>query len=122
MNQIDIMPTVLGYLHYDKPYIAFGRDVFKEDKTPYAINYFNNSYNYFWKDYLLLFNNSKPVALYNYKNDFTQQHNLLNTLPDTTRIMTNDLKAFIQQYNNRIVDDNLTTEGSQLKKIAALNK
>ncbi len=122
MNQIDIMPTVLGYLHYDKPYIAFGRDVFKEDEASCAINYFNNSYNYFWKDYLLLFNNNKPAALYNYKNDFTQQHNLLSTLPDTVAIMTKNLEAFIQQYNNRIVEDDLTTEGSQLKKVATLNK
>ncbi len=120
INQIDIMPTVLGYLHYNKPYIAFGRDVFKEDKTPYAINYLNNNYNYFRNDYLLLYNNDKAAALYNYKQDFTQQHNLLNTLPDTAKAITAHLKAFIQQYNNRIVDNNLTTEGSQLKKIAKL--
>lgn len=120
INQIDIMPTVLGYLHYNKPYIAFGRDVFKEDKTPYAINYLNNNYNYFRNDYLLLYNNDKAAALYNYKQDFTQQHNLLNTLPDTAKAITAHLKALIQQYNNRIVDNNLTTEGSQLKKIAKL--
>ncbi|MEP6683738.1 MAG: sulfatase-like hydrolase/transferase [Parafilimonas sp.] len=117
INQMDIMPTVLGYLHYNKPYIAFGRDVFKEDKTPYAVNYFNNTYNYFYNDYLLQYNNNKPVALYNYKQDFTQQHNLLNALPDTTKNLTNQLQAFIQQYNNRIVENNLTTEGSQLKKV-----
>ena len=120
INQIDIMPTVLGYLHYNKPYIAFGRDVFKEDKTPYAINYLSNNYNYFWNDYLLLYNNDKATALYNYKQDFTQQHNLLNTLPDTVKAITGHLQAFIQQYNNRIVDNNLTTEGSQLKKTANL--
>ena len=120
INQIDIMPTVLGYLHYDKPYIAFGRDVFAEDKTPYAINYLNNTYNYFWNDYLLLYNNNKAIGLYNYKTDFTQQHDLLSTLPDTVKVITNHLQAFIQQYNNRIVDNNLTTEGSQLQKTAKL--
>jgi len=120
INQIDIMPTVLGYLHYDKPYIAFGRDVFKADTTQYAINYLNNTYNYFWHDYLLLYNNDKPIALYNYKQDFTQQNNLLNQLPDTIKAMTGRLQAFIQQYNNRIVDNNLTTEGSQLQRVARL--
>ena len=34
ISQIDIMPTVLGFLHYKKPYVAFGRDVFKEDYYP----------------------------------------------------------------------------------------
>ncbi len=115
IDQIDIMPTVLGYLHYDKPYIAFGRDVFKEDSTPYAFNYLNNTYNLFYGDYLLMFQNDKPVALYNFKRDFTQQHNLLSQLPDITLLLTTKIKAFIQQYNNRMVDNNLTTEGSQLK-------
>jgi hypothetical protein len=120
ISQMDIMPTVLGYLHYDKPYISFGRDVFKEDETPFAINYGNNTYNYFWSDYLLLYNNDKALGLYNYKQDFTQQHNLLNILPDTAKAITTRLQAFIQQYNNRIVDNNLTTEGSQLQKAEKL--
>jgi len=120
INQMDIMPTVLGYLHYDKPYIAFGRNVFAEDKIPYAINHLNNTYNYFYNDYLLQYSNDKAIALYDYQQDFTQQHNLLNILPDTTKVITNQLQAFIQQYNNRIVDNDLTTEGSQLQKIAKL--
>lgn len=115
IDQIDILPTVLGYLHYDKPYVAFGRDVFKEDTTPYAFNYLNNTYNLFYGDYLLMYQNDQPVALYNFKTDFTQQHNLLIQLPDTTRVLTTKIKAFIQQYNNRIVDNNLTREGSQLQ-------
>ena len=115
VDQIDILPTVLGYLHYDKPYVAFGRNVFKEDTTPYAFNYLNNTYNLFYGDYLLMYQNDQPVALYNFKNDFTQQHNLLTQLPDTTLALTTKIKAFIQQYNNRIVDNNLTREGSQLQ-------
>lgn len=115
IDQIDILPTVLGYLHYDKPYVAFGRDVFKENTTPYAFNYLNNTYNLFYGDYLLMYQNDKPVALYNYKTDFTQQHNLLTQMQDTTRLLTTKIKAFIQQYNNRIVDNNLTAEGSQLQ-------
>lgn len=120
ISQVDIMPTVLGYLHYNKPYIAFGRDVFKEDKTPYAINYSNNAYNYFWNNYLLEYNNDKAAALYEYKNDFTQQYNLLNALPDTANVITSHFQAFIQQYNNRIINNNLTIEGSQLQKAAKI--
>ena len=119
INQIDIMPTILGYLHYDKPYIAFGRDVLKEDTTPYSFNYLNGIYNLFYGNYLLLYQNEKPVGLYNYKTDFTQQHNLLSQLPDTTLALTTKIRAFIQQYNNRIADNNLTTEGSQILLHAA---
>jgi phosphoglycerol transferase MdoB-like AlkP superfamily enzyme len=120
ISQIDIIPTVLGYLHYDKPYIAFGRDVFKDDTTPYAFNYVNGTYNLYQGDYLLMYNNDKAVGLYNYKQDFTQQHNLLNTMPDTAKALTTRIQAMIQQYDNRMVDNNLTTEGSLLMKLATL--
>ena len=38
-QQIDIMPTVLGLLDYNKPYFAFGKDHFSEQKDNFAINY-----------------------------------------------------------------------------------
>lgn len=39
-QQIDIMPTLLGMLHYNKPYVAFGNDFFNEQgQGDYAINY-----------------------------------------------------------------------------------
>lgn len=39
-QQIDLMPTVLGMLGYNKPYFAFGQDFFARDRKPgYAINY-----------------------------------------------------------------------------------
>jgi phosphoglycerol transferase MdoB-like AlkP superfamily enzyme len=116
VQQIDIMPSVLGYLHYDKPYVAFGRDVFNDAVQPFAFNYLNNTYQIFRGDYLLQFDGSKPVALYQFKNDKALKNNLVAQLPDTTLRLETSLKAFIQQYNNRMVDNNLTIEGSQLKK------
>jgi len=111
VQQIDIMPSILGYLHYEKPYVAFGRDVFNDPTRPFAFNYLNNVYQIFRGDYLLQFDGSKAVALYQFKNDKTLKNNLVNQLPDTTISMTASLKAFIQQYNNRMVDNNLTVDG-----------
>ncbi len=34
-QQADIMPTVLGLLGYDKPYFAYGRDIFNEKDRPH---------------------------------------------------------------------------------------
>jgi hypothetical protein len=42
--------------------------------------------------------------------------NLVAQLPDTVVKMETHLKGLIQQYNNRMVDDDLTREGSQIKK------
>jgi phosphoglycerol transferase MdoB-like AlkP superfamily enzyme len=115
VQQIDIMPTVLGYLHYDEPYIAFGRDAFRSDKRPFAFNYLNQLYQYFQGDYLLQFDGSRSVALYDFKNDKLLQKNLREQLPDTVRVMEQSLKGLIQHYNNRMVDDNLTVEGSPIR-------
>jgi phosphoglycerol transferase MdoB-like AlkP superfamily enzyme len=118
IQQIDIMPTILGYLNYDKPYIAFGRDVFKQDEEPFAFNFLDQMYQSFRGNYLLQFDGKKSVGLYDFRNDKLMKQNLLNQLPDTVQHMEIHLKGLIQQYNNRMVDDNLTREGSQIKKAA----
>ncbi|MBI1768019.1 MAG: sulfatase-like hydrolase/transferase [Bacteroidetes bacterium] len=117
IQQIDIMPTVLGYLHYNKPYVAFGRDIFNDKTRPFAFNYLNNTYQIFRGDYLLQFDGKKAIGLYQFRQDKSLKDNLMNSLPDTTQSMNRSLKAFIQQYNNRMVENNLTSEGSQLKRI-----
>ncbi len=115
VQQIDIMPTILGYLNYDKPYIAYGRDAFKNDEEPFAFNFLDQVYQSFRGNYLLQFDGSKSVGLYDFHNDRLMKKNLVNELPDTVRHMELHLKGLIQQYNNRMVDDDLTREGSQLK-------
>ncbi|MBS1682792.1 MAG: LTA synthase family protein [Bacteroidetes bacterium] len=117
VQQIDIMPSVLGYLNYKKPYIAFGRDIFHNGTKPFAFNYLDNTYQLFQGDYLYQSDGSKPIGLYHFKKDKYLKNNLMNQLADTVRDRDIHLKAFIQQYNNRMVDNNLTMEGSQLKKI-----
>ncbi|NOT76689.1 MAG: sulfatase-like hydrolase/transferase [Cyclobacteriaceae bacterium] len=113
IQQVDIMPTVLGMLHYDKSYIAFGRDIFHDKTKPFAFNYLDNTYQAFRGNYLLQFDGTKTMSLYDFRNDKFLKENLLSKLPDTVRVMEGQLKAFIQQYNNRMVDDNLTIEGPQ---------
>jgi phosphoglycerol transferase MdoB-like AlkP superfamily enzyme len=118
IQQIDIMPTVLGYLNYDKPYIAYGRDIFQDETEPFAFNYLDNTYQVFMNDYLLLFDGATSTALYDFKKDLALQNNLIQQFPDQVIKMETKLKAFIQQYNNRMVDDDLTIEGPQLKVAA----
>ncbi len=107
VQQIDIMPTLLGLLNYDKPFFAFGRDIHREDIRPFAINH-SNSFQFFTGHYLLQFNGQKSTSLYNFKNDLYLKNNLLMVEKDSVKIFEERLKAFIQQYNNRIVDNALT--------------
>ncbi|MFM7486329.1 MAG: LTA synthase family protein, partial [Cytophagales bacterium] len=106
-QQTDIMPTVLSMLHFDRPYVSFGRSVFSQEE-PFAFNYLNNTYQAFMGDYLLQFDGQKSIGLYNFKQDVAITQNLLPSQVALAQKMEKKLKAFIQQYNNRMVDDQLT--------------
>ncbi len=112
IQQVDIMPTILSSMKYDKPYVSFGRNVF-DNRQPFAFNYIDNLYQLFRGDYVLRFDGQKSVELYDFRKDLLLSNNLVSQLPDTVASMETVLKAYIQQYNNRMVDDNLTTEGPQ---------
>jgi phosphoglycerol transferase MdoB-like AlkP superfamily enzyme len=108
IQQIDIMPSVLGYLHYDKPYFAFGRDIMREKSVPFAFNYHNNGYQLFQDEYFFRFDGTKPISLYDFRMDRLLQRNLLTERADVSAKMERKIKAIIQQYNNRMIENKLT--------------
>ncbi len=107
VQQIDIMPTVLNYLNYDKPYFSYGFDAFDQQNNNFALNNNEGSYRLYWKDYVLFSDGQKSSGLYAFKKDRLLQHNLLGKLPAQLE-MEKRLKAFIQQYNNRMINNQLT--------------
>ncbi len=110
-QQIDIMPTVLSYLGYDSPYLAFGKDLLSEDdlQVPggYAVNYYNGVYQYFEGDLMLQFDGAKSVGVYNFKEDKLLKSNLLDITSEQQLQMELRLKAIIQQYMGRMERDEL---------------
>ncbi len=107
VQQVDIMPTVLRYLNYNKPFLAFGHDVLNSTEPSYAWNYENGVFQYYQNDYLLQYNGQRAIALYNFKSDALLTHNLLHEQATVVTSMEKRLQAIIQQYNNRMVDNNL---------------
>ena len=114
VEQIDIMPTVLGYLHYDKPYIAFGRDMMGSNtEDGFALHWLpeSSSYEYVWGDYVLQFDGKEVTAAYQFRTDSTFSHNVLPMMPTETRNrMERHMKSVIQQYMQRMTTDNLTVK------------
>ncbi|HYG17307.1 MAG TPA: sulfatase-like hydrolase/transferase [Ohtaekwangia sp.] len=112
IQQADIMPTVLGYLGYEKDFLAFGRDVLNNEKTPCAWNYKDDVFQFYEGDYLLQFDGKRSVALYNFKTDLMLKHNLVKIPGNKAQVMHMEtrIKAIIQQYNNRMVSNNLTLQ------------
>ena len=108
IQQIDIMPTVLNYLNYNKPYFAFGFDALSERKDNFVVNNNDGSFNFYQGDYLLQNDGLKSTALFNLKTDRLNKNNLINKVPEVQSSMERSLKAFIQHYNNRMIKDQLT--------------
>lgn len=107
-QQIDIMPTVLGYLGYDKAHVSFGCDLFNTPaEDTYAVNYNNGIYQYVKGDYLLQFDGTQTKAIYRYKTDRLLRNNLVGR-EKRQETMEKELKAIIQQYMQRMNGDNLT--------------
>lgn len=108
VQQTDIMPTILSYLSYDGPFVAFGQDALDENRKPFALNFHNNVYQYFEGDYLLQFDGIRSAGLYNFRSDILMKRNLIRESPTVVEEMERSVKAIIQQYNNRIIADELT--------------
>jgi phosphoglycerol transferase MdoB-like AlkP superfamily enzyme len=107
-QQIDIKPSVLGFLKYDLPFVAFGTDVFhRKSDDAFAMHDENNVYSYYSNQYLFQFNGDKAIALYDYKQDRMQKVNLLNKDTAIAQKMELHLKAILQTYQRRMKANDL---------------
>ncbi len=107
-QQIDIMPTVLGYLGYDRPFVAFGCNLFNTpDENTWAVNYLNGIYQYIKGDYLLQFDGQKTKALYRFRTNLLLKDNLAARLPEVRQSMEREVKAIIQSYMTRMTTNSL---------------
>lgn len=110
VQQIDIMPTVLNYLKYDKDYIAFGTDMTDDEKDHFSVSYLVDAYQVVMGDFLLQFNGTEVICLYNIKKDRLQKVNLKGQFPKIEQKILRNLKAFIQEYNSRMIDNSCFAE------------
>lgn len=106
-QQIDIMPTLLGHLGYDEPYVAFGIDLLHTpaDST-WAVNYLNGTYQYVKHGHVLQFDGQSTRAVYSL-DDRLMKNNLAGKWALQPQ-MERELKAIIQQYMERMTQDRLT--------------
>lgn len=105
-QQIDIMPTVLGILGYDKPFLSFGCDLTTTPmRETFAVNYLNGIYQYCKYGYVLQFDGQATRGIYRL-DDHLMQHNLKGKVKEQAK-MERELKAIIYQYMYRMVHDKL---------------
>ena len=105
-QQTDILPTILNLVGYDKPYMAFGCDLLNTPaEDTWAINYLDGIYQYCKGNYVLQFDGQQTIGLYALK-DYKMKKNLKGQMPEQ-RQMEKEVKAIIQQYMARMIDNRL---------------
>ncbi len=110
VQQIDIMPTVLSYLNYPKPYFAFGFNALDKSKDNFVVNTSGEVFNFFNGDYFMTYDGQKPSSLYNLKTDKMLKENLVESNKAVSDSLTKKLHAFIQQYNYGMIHNKLVAE------------
>jgi phosphoglycerol transferase MdoB-like AlkP superfamily enzyme len=112
-QQIDIMPTVLSYLDFDEEYIAFGNNLLDDSYESFAFNTNGSTYQLYMRDHLLEMIENKPVGLYNFRSDKLLEANIMDKEPDLVQQMEEKMKAIIQTYNSRLIDNDLVVRKKQ---------
>jgi phosphoglycerol transferase MdoB-like AlkP superfamily enzyme len=109
-QQIDIMPSVLSYLNFDGEYIAFGNNLFDDSGDSFAFNTAGSTYQLFMKDHMLEMVENKPVGFYNFKTDRFLDYNIVGKDTILQSAMEGKLKAIIQAYNSRLIDNDMVVK------------
>ena len=108
-QQIDILPTILGMLGYQKPYFGFGIDLLNTpSEDTWAVNYLSGIYQYVRNGYVLQFDGQKTKGIYSLSDSLMQQ-NLIHqpSVVSHQSQMERELKAIIQQYMERMTQNRL---------------
>lgn len=110
MQQIDILPSVLSYLGFKGDYFAFGKDIFNTTESEnYVINYSPDGYQIYKDSLLLQFDGEKVISVFDMKNDRMLANNKIGEY-SAQDSMEMKLKAFIQQYMNRMRKNKICIE------------
>jgi phosphoglycerol transferase MdoB-like AlkP superfamily enzyme len=107
VQQTDIMPSVLSYLNYDKPFFAYGQDVFTTNAADkFVINYNTGTYQLLQNNFLHQFDGETTKAIYDYKTDSLLRNNIIGQVEsrDETELL---IKSVVQQYLMRMLENRL---------------
>lgn len=107
-QQTDIMPTILDMLHYPKSFVAFGGSLIRNNEPRFDLSYLNGNYQLIQDGYAWQTDHTVSEALYNFQNDSLLSKDLAKSQKDIAHEKDKLLKAIIQQYNNRLIENKLS--------------
>ena len=106
IQHIDIMPSVLDKVGYQKPFFAFGEAPWRK-KDPFGLNYMGNVYWYWDDDHLLKHTSREPLAFYQYRRDSLLKYDF--SKEDALRVdsLSRELLIRLQRFRHAMIHNEL---------------
>ena len=102
-QHMDIMPTVAHLMGYEKPIRSWGRSLVGNEDSSLVVNYFGaGTYFFMNEEYICIYNGSDAIGFYS-KEDYGLENNLVESRTNAMNALEEKGKAYLQDYNNRIV-------------------
>lgn len=101
-QQADILPSVLDYLGYSQPFVAFGKSVFIKDSNRFVVNYISGVYQLINSKMAISFDGSDIINTKYFSNNavyYEPKNKSDSNAVNDAEIL---LKGIIQQYNYRM--------------------
>ena len=105
-HQMDIFPSIVDLVGYEKPINSWGRSLFSNSGKPFSIHFSGTVYHFITEKYILVFDGDSVIGIYDKEDQW-----LSNNLKENSNINFSKeekfLKAFMQDYMNRIIEKKL---------------
>jgi phosphoglycerol transferase MdoB-like AlkP superfamily enzyme len=101
-SQMDILPSTLNLLGYNKPFFAFGQ-TYKIPQQHPAYFYINGVYYQYGDSMTCFFRDQKLTHVYNYRRDSLLKNNLIGSDPRSDSAALSRFRAFLQTYNHTLL-------------------
>jgi phosphoglycerol transferase MdoB-like AlkP superfamily enzyme len=106
-QQIDIYPTIVDMVGYNKPFRSWGRSLIaNEGIVPFTVNFGGNQYQMQRGNYICIFNGEKATGFYDIDDKGLEKNLIANRNAEMDEIEL-VCKAFLQDYFERIIDKRL---------------
>ncbi|MEM6967021.1 MAG: LTA synthase family protein, partial [Bacteroidota bacterium] len=110
VQQTDILPTILDYLNFDEPYVAFGQSAFDTTTDRYGYLYGGGFYQILNDSIWLSFDQKNIVGVRNYKNDVLLKHDIAGKYQDLQATLTQQLQAAIQVHHRAMARNKMAVD------------
>ena len=108
-QQLDIMPSILDLLGYQQPFFAFGQSKFSANNG-FSFQVINEVDQFIKDGYLLQSRGDEALGLYQIQTDSLLTENLIHKELEITQKHLTLSRQFRQQYNNRVINNELHLE------------